>query len=121
MNNETNTPRIGMAYAVAIIGAFLIVAALVYAMRRYAQPPAPNAARAAERAAALSELRAAEADAQQNMIWINRDKGIVRLRIEDAMKVVEQQWKNPSAARSNLIARGEQATAVPPPQPSEFE
>jgi hypothetical protein len=40
------------------------------------------------------------------------------------MKLVERQWQNPPAARSNLIARVEKATAPPPKppeQPSPFE
>jgi hypothetical protein len=45
----------------------------------------------------------------------------VRLRIEDAKNLVLREWQNPSAARSNLIARVEKATYVPPPKPSALE
>jgi hypothetical protein len=40
------------------------------------------------------------------------------------MKLALRDWQNPAAARSNLIARVEKATAVPPPapaKPSQFE
>jgi hypothetical protein len=40
------------------------------------------------------------------------------LRIEDAMKIVERDWQNPAAARSNLIARAEKANPPPPPPPA---
>jgi hypothetical protein len=113
------------AYAVAIIGAFLIVAGLVWAMRHYMQAPALNANRAAERSKAYAEMRAAETEAIHNVGWIDQGKGIVRLRVEDAVKMVEQSWgKDPAAARKDLIARVEKATAVPPPaaaKPSQFE
>jgi hypothetical protein len=112
------------AYAVAILGAFLIVAALVWAMRHYTQAAALNAGRAAERAAALKELRAAEADALNNVGWIDQSKGVVRLPIEVAISVAANQWKNPAAARAELIQRVEKANYVPPPpppKPSAFE
>jgi hypothetical protein len=113
------------AYAAAILGAFLIVAALVWAMRHYTQVQPLNANRAAERAKAFAEMRAAETDAVNNIAWIDQGKGVVRLRVEDAVKIVEQQWgKDPVAARKDLIARVEKATAVPPAapaQPSQFE
>lgn len=113
------------AYAIAIIGAFLIIAGLVAAMRHYTRIEPLNANRAAERSKAFTEMRAAETDALNNTGWIDQNKGIVRLRVAEAMKIVEQQWgRNPVAARKDLISRVEKATAVPPPapaKPSEFE
>jgi hypothetical protein len=127
MNSESKDShcRTGLVYGVAILGAFLIAAALVLAMRHYTRPEPLGAARAAERAQALAELRAAEAESLHTAGWIDPGKGIVRLPIQDAMRIVAQEWgKNPAAARSNLIARVEKATAVPPPppaQPNPFE
>ncbi len=110
------------AYALAILGAFLIVAALVWAMRHYTQPAPLNANRAAERAKALAEIRATEADALNNVGWIDPARGLVRLPIAEAMKLVEREWQNPAAARSNLIARVDKANPPPPPpKPSVFE
>ena len=113
-----------MAYAAAVIGAFLIVGALVMAMRHYTTTEPLNANRAAERAAALKELRATEADALTTTAWIDQGKGLVRLPITEAMKLVEREWQNPAAARAMLIDREEKATYVPPPpppKPSAFE
>jgi hypothetical protein len=121
MNSQTTDNgsfKTGFAYAVAVVGAFLIVAALVWAMRHYTQAPPIDANRAAERAKALVEMRAAEAESLNNAAWLDQGKGIVRIPIDDAMKLVEKEWQNPSAARSNLIARVEKATAVPPPTPA---
>ena len=76
-------------------------------------------------AKALAELRAAEADALANPAWLDQAKGVVRLPIAEAMRMVERDWgQNPAAARSNLIDRVEKATALPPKvpeKPSAFE
>jgi hypothetical protein len=114
-----------LAYILGILGSFLIVAALVWAMRHYTQPPPLGEDHAAIRAKALAELRAAEAEALTTAAWIDQGKGIVRLPVEEAMKMVGQEWsRDPAAARSNLITRVEKATALPPKapeKPSQFE
>jgi hypothetical protein len=125
MNSYPEPERSGLAYVIAVLGAFLIVAGLVWAMRHYTQPPPLGEDRAAVRAKALAELRAAETEALNTTGWVDPTKGLVRLRIEDGMRWVEQEWaRDPVAARSNLISRVEKATAPPPRQPekpSQFE
>ena len=125
MNSQPAPERTALAYIVGILGSFLIVAGLVWAMRYYFQPPLLGAARAAERAKALAELRAAETEALEHAAWLDQTKGVVRLPIPEAMQIVEREWgKNPAAARSNLISRVEKATALPPKapeKPSPFE
>ena len=124
MNSQPTRERVALAYIVAILGAFLIVAALVWAMQRYTQPAPLNAERAATRAKALVEVRAAETEALTTTAWIDQGKGLVRLRVQDAMELVKREWQNPAAARSNLIARVEKATAPPPKapeKPSQYE
>lgn len=124
MNDQPVPQRSNAALAVAIIGTFLIVAVLVLAMRRQTQPPPVDQARIAERSKALVELRAAEAEALNTPAWIDQTKGLVRLPVTNAMDLVLRAWQNPEAARSNLIARVEKATAAPPKapeKPSEFE
>jgi uncharacterized protein YdaU (DUF1376 family) len=113
-----------LAYVIGILGSFLIVAALVWAMDRYTQPPPLGEDRAITRAKALTELRGAETEALSTVAWIDQGKGLVRLRVQDAMELVKREWQNPSAARSNLIERVEKATAAPPKapeKPSPFE
>jgi hypothetical protein len=123
--NADPRERTGLAYVLAVLGAFLIVAALVWAMRHYTQPPPLGEDRAAFRARTLAELRAIEAEGLNTTGWVDASKGLVRLRIEDAMTWVEQNWgQNPAAARSNLIVRVDKATAPPPrvpEKPSQFE
>ncbi len=127
MNGTTTNGngRLSWATILALLGAALVFLALVAQMKKYTLPPPPvDAARRAERARALAELRAVESEALQNPAWIDPNKGLVRLPIEVALQLTEREWQNPAQARSNLIARVEKATALPPPppqKPSEFE
>jgi len=110
--------------ALAVVMASLVFALLVWKMQQYTTPAAPDEARKAERAKALAELHAAETEALNNPGWIDQTKGLVRLPIADAMKLAERAWQNPAQAKSNLVARVEKATALPPKppeQPSPFE
>ncbi|MCX8091600.1 MAG: hypothetical protein N3I86_11850 [Verrucomicrobiae bacterium] len=117
--------RVSWPTILAVVGACLVFLALVGQLKKHTLPPPPvDAARRAERAKALAELRAAEAEALQNPGWIDPAKGLVRLPIDVALQLTEREWQNPAQARSNLIARVEKATFVPPPppaKPSEFE
>jgi hypothetical protein len=117
--------RTGWAYVVGMLGSFLIVAGLVWAMQYYTQPPPLGEDRKQARAKALADLRAAETEALEHPAWIDQGKRLVRLPITQAMKLVEHDWgQNPVAARSNLIARVTAANATPPKapeKPSEFE
>jgi hypothetical protein len=105
-------------YVVAIIGTFLIVAALVWVMQQYTKPAPVNQARVAERKKYLTEIRAAEADALNNYGWVDQAKGLVRLPVNRAMEVVLDEWKNPATAHSNMAARAEKAYAPPPVAPA---
>jgi hypothetical protein len=124
MNPQPARERTGLAYLTGILGSLLIVAALVWAMQRYTQPPPLGEDRIAVRKKALADLRAAEASELESYGWVDQTKGVVRLPINEAMKLALREWQNPAAARSNLIARVEKATAVPPAapaKPSPFE
>jgi hypothetical protein len=124
MSSPPASERTGLAYVLGILGALLIVAALVWAMQRYTQPPPLGEDRVALRKKALADLRATEATELENYGWVDQPKGVVRLPIAEAMQLALRNWQNPAAARSNLIARVEKATAVPPPapaKPSQFE
>ena len=119
MNSETESKPCGTrcGYIAAIVGAFLIVAALVWITYHYTRPEPLGEDRAAVRSKALAELRAANHDVlySPNYVWQDPAKGIVRMPINDAMTLAEKLWQNPAAARSNLTARVEKATFVPPP------
>jgi hypothetical protein len=120
--NKSCTKSFSVTTAVVIV--CLIFAALVWKTRQYTTPAPLGAERSAERAKALVDLRAAESDALANVGWIDQGKGIVRLPIEEAIKLAEKQWQNPVQARATLKDRVEKAFFVPPPpppKPSAFE
>jgi len=106
-----------LSLVVAIAGTFLIVAALVYVMRKYTQPAPLGEARIQERKKALADVQAASAEALNNYGWQDQGKGLVRLKIAEAMRLTVQEYQNPAAARSNLIARADNAFAPPPAPP----
>src|SRR5204862_1123913 len=112
------------AYAIGILGTFLIVAMLVLAMRHYTRPAPVGANRVEERYKFLQDQRAADAKALNEYDWVDKDKGIVRLPVQRAVELSLQEWQHPAAARSNLISRVEKATAAPPKppeQPNKYE
>jgi len=116
--------RSTFAYVVAGAGAFCIVAVLVWQTRKLIQPPPLGEDRVAVRVKNLAEVRGLDSPALTTVGWVDQSKGIVRLPIETALKLAERKWQNPAQARSNLIARVEKATYVPPPppaKPSQYE
>jgi len=126
MNQETNKETQNGAAAAAL--GFVIVCclfgALILAAKFLAHSPAIDADRAAARAKALAEIRVAESNALNSPGWIDQNRGLVRLPISVAMQITENEWQNPAAARSNLVARVEKATApapAAPAKPSPFE
>ena len=117
MNNKAVT-------FLGILGAFLVVAVLVGAMKYYTQPAPLNQARIEERKKALAEIHAEDVRGLSTYEVTDVGKGIVRLKIDRAMELTLEEYKNPAAARTNLIARAEKAAAVPPKAPeapSKFE
>jgi hypothetical protein len=122
--SENQCCRRRWATVLAVLGACLIFAALVWVTKKYTQPAPLNANRAAERADALKKLTEENAVALNEVGWIDPAKGLVRLPITVAMNLAEREGQNPAQARSNLIARVEKATALPPKapeKPSAFE
>ena len=55
MNHQSAPERTGLAYLIGILGSLLIVAALVWAMQRYTQPPPLGEDRIALRKKALAD------------------------------------------------------------------
>ena len=111
------------AYSIAVVGAFLIVAGLVWVMYLYTRPEPLAEDRAVFRRKTLAEVQAADAEALDTpaYAWQDQSKGVVRMPIKDAMELSLRWWQNPAQARSNLIARVEQAFYVPPPPPTKFD
>jgi len=122
MNSLQRSKTTLVVYLIGIIGSFLILAGLVRLMYHYTHPAPVGQERAEFRKKNLATYRSATAEALANYGWVDQGKGIVRLPIDQAMELTLQQWKNPAAARSNLISRAEKAYGAPPaPGKSEFE
>lgn len=112
------------ANIIGIVGAFLVFAGLAWLLRHYTKPEAIGSNRAEERSKARTELTAANAQALGSYGWADQAKGVVRLPVERAMQLTIQDYKNPEAARSNMVSRIDVLTAPPPKapeKPSEFE
>jgi hypothetical protein len=115
------------AYIVAALGTLLIVGALVRVMVDYTRPAAPTEERATLRYKNLQDLRNANAEVldSPSYAWQDQTRGIVRMPLNDAMALSLKMWRdNKDAARSNLVARAEKASAAlpkPPEKPSQFE
>ena len=125
MENVNNTGRVKLTVnIVAIVATFLLMAFLVKQMADRLQPAPLGAERAAARAKDNADIRAAGSDALRNWGYVDQPKGVVRVPVEEAMKLTVQGYKKPSDFRSDLAARVEKATAPgpkPPEKKSEFE
>ena len=115
--------RLG-ALAVSVLGCLLIVYGLVKTMQYYTRPAPVNAARVAERQKALLDQQAAERASLTAYGWVDQARGIVRLPITNAMELTRLEYRDPAAARTNLLNRLDKATtplAKPPAPANPFE
>jgi hypothetical protein len=111
--NRASGAAVGFLIAVVLFAGIAAVAKVSLC------PPAIDADAAANRYKALAEIRIAEEKSLTTSGVIDGQRGIVRLPIEDAIKLAAQKWQNPAAARADLNARAEKAAA--PVKPVSFE
>ena len=109
MNLETTTR--GSGAAIGFIVAIILFASLAVVVKLAVNVPAIDAARATDRSKALAEMQSAEAKSLSTPGWVDQSHGVVRLPIETAMQQAVQAWQNPAAARADLTARQEKASA----------
>jgi hypothetical protein len=122
MENVNNTPNCKRCiYVVSILATFLLMAFLVRQMVRVTNPAPIGAERGAVRAKDNAEIRAAGANAAVSWGYANQPVGIVRLPIEEAMKITVQGYQNAAEFRKDMLAREEKASAPPPKAKNEFE
>jgi hypothetical protein len=108
-------------WAIGVIGSFLVVGGLAWLVVVYTRPAVLGQDRIALRLKNLREVRAAESESSAQYGWVDQAKGIVRLPIHRAVEIAGKEWTDPAAARADLIARVEKATAKAPEPKSAFE
>jgi hypothetical protein len=118
--NDTGKGKLAIT-VVAILAAFLLVGFLVMQMVRIVHPAPAGAERATARAKDNGEIRAGGEEALKSWGYVDQPKGIVRLPIDEAMKLTIQGYQNPGGFHSNLVTRVEKAAAQPPKAANPFE
>jgi hypothetical protein len=120
MNENQNLTTINRASGAAIgfVLAILIFFVLGVIVKISVRAPAIDADRDATIAKALFEIRTNEIASLGNAGWIDKQRGVVRLPINTAMKIAASEWKNPAQARADLISRVNKANAPLPKQPA---
>lgn len=108
-------------YVVVTVSTLLLAKWLADSMKTNSRPPTINAARVEERVKALKEVRAAGETELNNTGWVDQGRGVARLPIDVAMDLTIKRYQNPAAARADMNARVEKATAKAPEKPSAFE
>jgi hypothetical protein len=126
MNENEKLANVNRASGAAIgfIAASLIFVALVAIVKFSANVPAIDADRNAAISQAFFQIRTNETASLENVGWVDKQRGVVRLPIETAVQIAERNWQNPAQARADLISRVEKANAPLPkvaPKPSQFE
>lgn len=101
--------------ALGVVGAYVIYALLIHQVVVKTAPPPVNKARIEERKKALAEVQATASLDLHSYGKIDATKGLYRLKIDQAMALTLERYKDPAAAHSNLVARAEKASFVPPP------
>ena len=105
--------------AIGFIIAIVLFVALAVGAKLLIQVPAVDEEAANLRSKALAEMRANEEKALNTTTVIDKQRGTVLLPIETAMKIAAEKWSSPGAARADLAARVDKATA--PIKPVSFE
>lgn len=117
MNANSENKTAIAVYAIAILGAFLIMGGMVWLVSRQTQPEPIDTQRAEQRRKALTEVRQSAQERLESYGYVDEAKAQVRLPIQRAMELIVQQSRDPQSARSNLLARVEKFNPPPPPPP----
>jgi hypothetical protein len=118
MNSDSCCEKSGFgAYFLGFLGTFLVMALLVWLMRSYTNAPSTMETRSAERRQILTEFSAANAPLLEKYDWQDQAKGFVRVPIDRAKELILEEWQDPAAGRSNLMARAAKEFAPAPKAP----
>lgn len=106
---------------VVCVVTFLLMAFLVNRMVKFTRPEPVGVARATERAVEGGKIRAD--GVEKSKVWglVDAPRGIVRLPVEDAVKLTLEGYKDAAKFKADLAARLEKASVAPPVVKSEYE
>ncbi|MHB1308525.1 MAG: hypothetical protein ACYDC1_01455 [Limisphaerales bacterium] len=109
------------AWFVGAAGTMLIVGGLAWFIIQRTQPVGVDVARAQLRAQYLVEIQAENAKAIHSFAEIDKNRGIWRIPVEQAVEMTLRLWQDPAAGRADLLARLATATAKLPEKANEYE
>ena len=101
--------------AIAFIIGVVILVATTAVLKNVVATPDIDADRAEARSKALAEMQVVEEKTLTTLAVTDKQRGIVQLPIESALKLAAQKWPDAAAARADLAARLEKATVAVKP------
>ena len=105
--------------AIAFVIGTVVLVATTAVLKNTVTVPGIDADRDEVRTKALAEITAIEEKTLATLTVTDKQRGIVQLPIESALKLAAQKWPDAAAARADLAARSEKAAA--PVKPVSFE
>ena len=121
-NVNNNSLRFKTCLTIVVcVATFLLMAFLVNRMIRITRPEPVGVARATERAVEGGKIRAEGVEKAKAWGFVDAPRGIVRLPVEEAVKLTLQGYQTPADFKSNLAARLEKASVAPPKPKNDYE
>jgi hypothetical protein len=106
---------------VVCVVTFLLMGFLVNRMVKLTRPEPVGVARATERAVEGAKIRADGVEKSKSWGLVDQPRGIVRLPVEDAVKLTLEGYKDAAKFKTDLAARLEKASVAPPKPKNDYE
>jgi hypothetical protein len=106
---------------VVCVATFLLMGFLVNRMVKLTRPEPIGVARATERAVEGAKIRAEGVEKSKSWGLVDAPRGIVRLPVEDAVKLTLEGYKDAAKFKADLAARLEKASVAPPKPKNDYE
>ncbi len=120
MENVNSKSKLTVA-VIVVVATFLLMAFLVNQMISLTKPEPVGVARATERTVEGGRIRAEGIEKAKAWGYVDAPRGIVRLPVEDAVKLTLQGYQKPAAFKADLAARLEKASVAPPKPKNDYE
>ena len=120
MENVNSKSKV-MVTVVVVLATFLLMAFLVNRMISITKPEPVGVARATERTVEGAKIRAEGVEKSKSWGLVDQPRGIVRLPVEDAVKLTLEGYKDAAKFKTDLAARLEKASVAPPKPKNDYE